>query len=47
MDADDDGFVDKWKSILRYHKIKRTSLDCLLNTGYVIELDGDVLLIYG
>ena len=45
MNADDDGFVDKWKSILRYLKIKRTSLDCLINTGYVIELDGDVLLI--
>ena len=45
MNVDDDGFVDKWKSILRYLKIKRTSLDCLINTGYVIELDGDVLLI--
>ena len=47
MLADDDGFVDKWKSILRYLKIKRTSLYCLINTGYAIELDGDVLLIYG
>ena len=46
MDADDDGFVDKWKCVLRYLKIKRTSLYCLINAGYAIELDSEVLLIY-
>ena len=45
MNADDDGFVDKWKSILRYLKIKRIMLDELIRIGYVIEFRGDVLLI--
>ena len=45
MNADDDGFVDKWKSILRYLKIKSGMLDTLIDTGYVIEFANDVLLI--
>ena len=45
MNADDDGFVDKWKSILRYLKVKRTMLDMLIDTEYVIEFYDDVLLI--
>ena len=45
MNADDDGFVDKWKSILRYLKVKRTMLDMLIDTEYVIEFCDDVLLI--
>ena len=45
MNADDDGFVDKWKSILRYLKIKRIMLDELIRIRYVIEFGGEVLLI--
>lgn len=45
MNADDDGFVDKWKSILRYLKVKRVMLDSLIKAGYVIEFGNDVLLI--
>ena len=45
MNADDDGFVDKWKGILRYLRIKSTMLDQLIRTGYVIELGEDVILI--
>ena len=45
MNADDDGFVDKWKSILRYLKVKRDMLDRLIDAGYVLEFDGEVLLI--
>ena len=45
MNADDDGVVDKWKSILRYLRIKREHLDALIDAGYVIELDSGALLI--
>ena len=45
MNADDDGFVDKWKSILRYLRIKREHLDSLIESGYVIELNSGALLI--
>lgn len=43
--ADDRGFVDKWKSVLRYLKIKRAVLDSLVSAGYVLEFPTDVLLI--
>ena len=45
MNADDDGFLDKWKSILRYLRIKSNMLDELIRTGYVIELGEEVILI--
>ena len=45
MNADDDGVVDKWKSILRYLRIKREHLDSLIESGYVIELNSGALLI--
>ena len=45
MNADDDGVVDKWKSILRYLRIKREHLDSLIDAGYVIELDSGAMLI--
>lgn len=45
MNADDDGFVDKWKSILRYLKVKRIMIDELIRIGYVIEFNDEVLLI--
>ena len=45
MNADDDGVVDKWKSILRYLRIKREHLDSLIDAGYVVELESGALLI--
>ncbi len=45
MNADDDGVVDKWKTVLRYLRIKREHLDSLIDAGYVIELDSGALLI--
>ena len=32
LNADDDGFVDKWRSILRYLKIKSSMLDKIRST---------------
>ena len=45
MNADDDGFVDKWKSILRYLKIKSSMLDLLIENEYILSFGGEVLLI--
>ena len=45
MNADDDGFVDKWKSLLRYLSVRRTHLDALIDRGFVILLDDDLLLV--
>ena len=45
MNADDDGIVDKWKSVLRYLRVKREHLDSLIDAGYVIALDCGALLI--
>lgn len=45
MNADDDGVVDNWKSILRYLRIKREHLDALIRAGLVIELESGALLV--
>ena len=45
MNADDDGIVDKWKSILRCLGIRAEHLQTLINEEYVIRLPGDTLLI--
>lgn len=45
MNADDDGVVDKWKSILRYLRVKQEHLDALVDAGYIIKLDSGALLI--
>ena len=45
MNADDDGFVDMWKNILRCMRAKRIHLDSLIEAGYVIEIGEDLLLI--
>ena len=45
LNADDDGVVDKWKSILRYLGVKREHLDALIKSGFIIELDSGALLI--
>ena len=45
MNADDDGIVDKWKSLLRYLSIRQQHVQPLIETGLVIMLEGDLLLI--
>ena len=45
MNADDDGFVDKWKSVLRYLKIKQAMLDLLIEGEYILSFATGVLLI--
>ena len=45
MNADDDGFVDMWKSLLRCLSIRAEHLNSLIDAGYVIKLDEDALLI--
>ena len=45
MNADDDGVVDKWKSVLRYLRIRREHLEALISAGLVIELDSGAMLI--
>ena len=45
LNADDDGIVDKWKSILRYLRVKTEHLTSLIMAGYVIELENGALLI--
>ena len=38
-------FVDKWKTVLRYLRVKKDHLDSLINAGYIIELECGALLI--
>ena len=45
MNADDDRFVGMWKTLLRCLSIKSTHLTSLIEAGYVIILNDDVLLI--
>ena len=45
MNADDDGFVDMWKNLLRSLSVRRSHLDSLIDAGYVIIFDDDLILI--
>ena len=45
MNADDDGFVGMWKSLLRCLSVRHVHLTSLVSAGYVIIFDDDVLLI--
>lgn len=45
MNADDDGIVDKWKTILRSSRIKQEHLRALIDAGLIIELNSGALLI--
>ena len=40
-----DGFVDMWRNVLRYLFIRKEHLDRLVECGYVIIFDDDLLLI--
>ena len=45
MNADDDGFVGMWKTLLRCLGIRAIHLTTLIEEEYVIMLNDDVLLI--
>ena len=45
MQADDDGFVDKWKSIMRMTGKKEDDLKILIDKSFVIPFDTGVLVI--
>lgn len=45
MNADDDGIVDKWKSLLRCLAIRSEHLFTLINEEFVIPLPDNTLLI--
>ena len=45
MNADDDGVVDNWKSIIRGMKTKKEFLLPLIDNGYLLTLENGALLI--
>lgn len=45
MNADDDGIVDKWKTLLRCLQVRSSCLQPLIDRGFVIALSSDLLLI--
>ena len=45
LSADDEGFVDKWKSVMRYAKIQNKFYQPLVDVGYVIEINEQLILI--
>ena len=45
MNADDDGVVDNWQSVIKSINSKRIFLDPLIEKGYVIMLNSGAVLI--
>ena len=45
LNADDDGFVDKWRTVLRCSRIERRHYLTLRDEGYVIELNEGLIVI--
>lgn len=45
MNADDDGFIDNWKSIMRMTGTKEDDLKILITKSYVIPFDTGVIVI--
>jgi hypothetical protein len=45
LNADDDGFVDKWRTVLRCSRIERRHYVTLRDEGYVIELNERLIVI--
>jgi hypothetical protein len=37
--------VDKWKGLIRYLRVKRSMLDCLIDAGYILNFNDEVLLV--
>ena len=45
LNADDDGFVDKWRSVMRCSRIERKFYKPLVDLGYIIEINEGLILI--
>ena len=45
LNADDDGFVDKWRSVMRCSRIERRFYKPLVELGYIIEINEGLILI--
>lgn len=45
MNADDDGFIDNWKSILKVTGCKEDDLKVLIAKGYIIPFESGVIVI--
>ena len=45
LNADDDGFVDKWRTVLRCSRIERRHYETLKDHGYIIELNEGLIVI--
>ncbi len=45
LNADDDGFVDKWRTVLRCSRIERRHYETLKRGGYIIELNEGLIVI--
>ena len=45
LNADDDGFVEMWKSIMSFLHCKRLHLDELIREEYILVVNDDTLLI--
>lgn len=45
LHADDDGFVDMWKTLARCLGIRQLHIESLIKEGYVIIFDDNLLLI--
>ena len=45
LNADDDGVVDNWKSIVRIMKARKEHLDALCEKKYLLHLPNDTLYI--
>lgn len=45
MDADDDGFVDNWKSIMRQIGAKDTDLKLLIHNCFIIPFETGIMVI--
>ena len=45
LNADDDGFVGMWRTLLRCLGVRQAHLTTLIEAGYVIMVNDDLLLI--
>lgn len=45
LNADDDGFVDKWRTVMRCSRIEKKYFTPLLDGGYVIQINEGLILI--
>ena len=45
MNADDDGFIGNTKSIIRAHGYNKTTLESLIESGYVMRISENITVI--